>query len=55
MTAMVVLARARSSGLVLSVHGDRLRWRDPQPSSDLLHDLARHTAEVLALLAAERR
>jgi hypothetical protein len=52
-TAAVVLARARGSGLVLTAHGDRLRWRGPQPPTDLLHDLAHHKAEVLALLAAE--
>lgn len=53
MTAAAILARARSSGLVLSTHGDRLRWRGPQPPNDLLHDLAHHKVEVLALLAAE--
>jgi hypothetical protein len=52
-TAAAVLERARSFGLVLSVQGDRLRWRGQQPPSDLLHDLARHKAEVLSLLTAE--
>jgi hypothetical protein len=52
-TAAAVLARARGSGLVLFVHGDRLRWRGLQPPAELLHDLARHKAEVLALLTSE--
>ena len=30
MTAAAILARARGFGLVLSVHGDRLRWRGRQ-------------------------
>jgi hypothetical protein len=53
MTAAALLARTREAGLTLTAHGDRLRWRGPQPAADLLHDLASCKAEVLRLLAAE--
>jgi hypothetical protein len=52
-TPAAVLARARGSGLVLSVHGDRLHWRGPRPPTDLLAELSAHKAGVLVLLAAE--
>jgi hypothetical protein len=51
-SAAAVLARAYAAGLTLQAHGDRLRWRGPQPSTELLAELKAHKAELLALLAA---
>jgi hypothetical protein len=52
MTAAAALARAQAAGLTLTVDGDRLRWRGPQPSAELLATLRAHKPELLALLAA---
>ena len=51
MSVAAVLGRAYAAGLALQAHGDRLRWRGPQPSADLLGELKVHKAELLVLLA----
>jgi hypothetical protein len=50
-SATAVLLRAHAAGLTLKAHGDRLRWRGPQPSAELLRELKAHKAGLLALLA----
>jgi hypothetical protein len=51
MTAAALLARAVASGLTLTPNGDRLRWRGPKPTPELLRELAEHKAELLNLLS----
>ena len=46
-----ILARVRAAGAELEAHGDKLRWRAPEPlPDDLLADLKASKAEVLAAL-----
>lgn len=54
MTALPALARAQAAGLNLAVAGDRLRWRGPQPSPELLAELRAHKAKLVALLAENK-
>jgi hypothetical protein len=50
MTAAALLARAVASGLTLTANGDRLRWRGPKPTPELVRELAEHKVELLNLL-----
>lgn len=50
MTAAAALSRAQAAGLTLTAEGDRLRWRGPPPSPELLAELRAHKADLLLLL-----
>ena len=52
-TALALIARCRRLGIVLAVHGDRLRYRPVDAvDDDLRHALAEHKASILSALAA---
>jgi hypothetical protein len=51
MTTAALLARAIASGLTLTAIGDRVRWRGPKPTPELLCELAEHKVELLKLLS----
>jgi hypothetical protein len=53
MTTAALLARAAASGLTLTANGDRLRWRGPKPTPELLRELAEHKAELINLLCGD--
>lgn len=51
MTVAALLARAVASGLTLTANADRVRWRGPKPTPELLRELTEHKAELLNLLS----